>query len=153
MQAPPLPFPTALCWSPLVPLLLHGVTVLTPARTSLRAGLRAHTHAQPGTPASPRAARGGGGDRLARCPVGHAGEHLPGLAPGEGDAALSPPPPPPPPGSVPLLSVSCSLGLQAGLCSASWGPGGGPLLQRDPQPRRKDRWPQAASCSWGQITM
>ena len=93
-----------------MPLLLHGVTVLTPARTSLRAGLRAHTHAQPGTPASPRAARGGGGDRLARCPVGHAGEHLPGLAPGEGDAALSPPPPPPAPG----LCASPERVLQSG---------------------------------------
>lgn len=48
-----------------------------------------HTHTPPGTPASPRAAQGSGGDRFAWCPVGLAGKHLPGLlASGEGDAVL-----------------------------------------------------------------
>lgn len=104
------PSPTALCWTPLVPLLVHGVTsshlhtlAREPLRVGLWAGLRApaYTHSLAG-----RRRRGPHGEVVGTALlVGGAGKPLPGLASGEGDAAGRPPPTL---GSVPRL-LSCVL--------------------------------------------
>lgn len=131
------------CAGPLwCPCWLRG-HFFTPAHTCQGAleggapgGLRAPAHTQPGRPASPRATRGVVGTALPGVLQGALGNPRQAWLQG----ALSPPTHT---GLCAcLLSCVCGLGPQAGLCSARWGPGGGPLLQTDPQPAGRTDGPR-----------